>query len=100
VRLEGGREGVQQDRELTRSMLVRLAWPEMGRRRAIWAAEELGSGEELARLRAQQLRFFGRGGRGRRYGASRLVGEAGLRRAAALGGGRARVSAGVLEREK
>jgi hypothetical protein len=76
---EEGERG-RPDRKLTGNSPVGSAWPEDGRRRAIWAAELgllRGKSGQSAAISGTPARFFGRGGRGRRHGPSQHVGGAG-----------------------
>jgi hypothetical protein len=76
---EEGERG-RPDRKLTGNSPVGSAWPEDGRRRAIWAAELgllRGKSGESAAISGTPTRFFGRGGRGRRRGTSQHIGGAG-----------------------
>jgi hypothetical protein len=79
------------DRKLTENSPVGSAWPEDGRRRAIWAAELgllRGKSGESAVISGTPARFFGRGGRGQCRGPSQHIGGAGGEHGmAALGGG-------------
>jgi hypothetical protein len=80
---EGEEEGGRPDRELTGNPPVGSAWPEDGRRRRIRRQRRSVSGEESATpatIPGAGLRFFELGGRGRLWGPSQLVGEAGAAR--------------------